>query len=80
MRAYPGVLPILEVLLDDGAVDFGLIGLQTASISGWRADSPSMNSWCSVMRVRMTSRSSGRGSCSRSVNIWGKTKVLCGVT
>ena len=44
MLAYPGALdPILDVLLLEGALDLGLMGLQTASTSGCLADSPSMN-------------------------------------
>ena len=44
MLAYPGALdPILDVLLLEGALDLGLMGLHTASTSGCLADSPSMN-------------------------------------
>ena len=35
-QTYPGGFrAILDVFLEFGAVDFGLIGLQTESISGW---------------------------------------------
>ena len=38
---YPG-LPILEVLLEEGAADLARMGLHTESISGCRAERPSM--------------------------------------
>ncbi len=42
IKAYPGVLAILDCLLLDGAADLGLIGLQTESISGCLDDRLSM--------------------------------------
>lgn len=68
-KTYPALL-ILEAFRLLGAWDLGLIGLQTASISGCLDDKLSMKPWWSSMRVWMTARSSGNGSASNSTRVF----------
>ena len=68
-KTYPALL-ILEAFRLLGAWDLGLIGLQTASISGCLDDKLSMKPWWSSMRVWITARSSGNGSASNSTRVF----------